>query len=217
MIKQLKDKKERKNNLYFQLSEKIRFVNARSDHTCKICGQSITTGEKYIKFLERSTGWEKNACIKHYKESLYKKWQKKRDEYTKKLEKGNFIMIETDASGSFGQRWAFVVFLGKKEIFRANGFTDECGAITPAEGYAIVKGLEWLENADIPSDLPVIITNDNSAVLSKLHSGSEKGVCKYIWHRINELLDPLRNEGNLFVGPPTTSEAHCYAQKDQVH
>jgi len=132
------------------------------------------------------------------------------------LNEGEYLKIETDASGSWGERWAFVVFHGDKEIYRANGHTKGCGSITPAEGFAVVKALEWLKNAEISPHLPIILTNDNSAVLSKLHSASERGNFQHLWHKINELLDPLRDSGHLFIRAYDTGDAHWYAQKDQV-
>ncbi|MCK4364887.1 MAG: hypothetical protein KAW45_02440 [Thermoplasmatales archaeon] len=173
-------------------------------------------GERYIKYTERPTGWEKNACIKHFNGKKQEEWDEKRREYGKKINEGDYIMLENDASGSYGQRWAFVVFHGDKEIHRAHGYTEGCGSITPAEGFAIIKALEWLKEADFSPHLPIILTNDNYAVLSKLHSGSEKGTHRDLWHQLNELFDPLRRSGRLFILGHATREAHGYAQKDQV-
>jgi len=141
-----------------------------------------------------------------------------RRKYTKKREKEEEIILETDASGSSGERWAFIVYLNGREKYRDHAYTpDEICDITPAEGYAILKAIQWLQKAEkegiVEDDLPVVVGSDNYAVGSKLETLSERGRYEWLWHELNQALLPYRRSGRLFWGIESNINADRYAKK----
>jgi len=200
-----------------------REVRARSQHACYLCRATVNIGERYYKYIDPSTGWEQKACAKHVDDGRDRAWQEKRREW-EKIAKSERILIDTDASGPNGERWAFVVFHVKpgeeREICRKNGHTPPQFARgpTPGEGFAVVKALEWLGEAErkgmVPI-LPIFMANDNFAVLRKLETRSTGGRYEELWERMAKLSDPYLKEGRFFVGG-FVGEAHSYAQKNAV-
>ena len=203
---------------YLEKSDMFREVRARRSHICNLCAGEIEEREHYYRYIDKATGWEKKACSRHLDEERIRQFELRRQKYVGMRKNGKEIRLETDASGPEGERWAFVVYISHLEVCRERGNTPpEVKSITPAEGYAICRALEWLHRAerkgDIKPDLPVVVGSDNSAVATKLETQSERGKHRPIWQRLNRLLQPYRRAGRLFVEPVLGGQAHDHAQK----
>lgn len=203
---------------FFEGLDKFREVKARTNKNCDLCNKEIHKGEIYYRYIEKPTGYEKKGCSRHLDEKIIKQFETKRKKYTEKRKRGEEIWLETDASGSEGERWAFIAYLNSREIFRERGYSPpEIKSITPAEGYAIWMAMEWLRKAEkegtVKTDLPVVVGSDNYAVASKLDTQSERGGCDWLWQKLAQVLLPYRKQGRLFVEIRDNANAHNYAQK----
>lgn len=184
-----------------------RKVKSRNQHTCYLCGSKIEKGEEYYRYIEPSTGFERKACSRHVDDGWDREWRRRVEEWRARAER-ECILIETDAAGPNGERWAFVAFHikpeGEEELHRERGPTpaEYATGPTPGEGFAIVKALEWHRKAEqdgkIPV-LPVVITNDNYAVVTKLQTRVTRGRYDDLWERLIELSDPYVEEGRFFA------------------
>ena len=194
-------------------------VKARSSHKCSLCDRTINPGEIYFKYINPKTGWEMKACNLHFDPKEEQEYEQKQQMWWEKAKK-SYIFLETDSSGSVGERWAFVAFLVSegemKEIYRERGETppEYRGSPTLGEGFAVLKALKWLIKTEQDGELekmPVKIYNDNYAVVRKLETLSTKG--HQIWRELMTLLEPLVAEGRFKHGGPVTGQADSYAQK----
>jgi len=203
----------------FEASDTFRKVKARNKHRCNLCGGRIEKGVNYYRYIEKETGWEQKACARHLNTKVVSQFKNRRREYAEKRERGKGIVLETDASGTRGERWAFIVYFNGQEIHRAHGYTPtQINYITPAEGYAVLMAIKWLSEEErrgkIETNLPVSIGSDNYAVLKKLDTQSERGKYRNHWHELMQALLPYRREGRLFIGLQDYSTADRYASKD---
>jgi hypothetical protein len=194
-------------------------VKARSEHGCDLCGNSISAGETYYRYVEKETGYERKACFKHIDAEETIRFDTRRVAYVETKRQGVEVMLETDASGIERYRWAFIAYLNGREVYRKHDYTPrEVHDITPAEGYAVLMAIRWLAQAeargDIEINLPVVIGSDNDAVHIKLSTQSERGKYSELWHDLNQALLPYRKEGRLFVEGRDCSAAHNYASKE---
>jgi hypothetical protein len=200
----------------------VRKIKAKSEHKCNLCGSTITRGENYYRYVEKVTGYERKACLMHMNEEESNQFERRRRTYTEQRKRGAEIVLETDASGSDGERWAFIAYLNGAEIHHEYNYTPptppEINAITAAEGYAILMAIKWLSKAeargDIETNVPVVIGSDNDPVHTKLSTQSERGKFSDLWHELNQVLLPYRQEGKLFVEGRDCSAAHRLASKD---
>lgn len=202
----------------FEGSDKFREAWARTDENCDLCRRKIHKGETYYRYIEKSTGWEKKACVRHLDNKTIEKFETKRKKYIERKDRGERIRLETDASGPGGERWAFIAYFGGREIFRKRGLSPpEIKWITPAEGYAIYMAVRWLHEAEkkgiVESDLPIVVGSDNAAVASKLDTQSERGKYDWLWQKLNQVLLEYRQQGRLFVEGGSVYAADLYAQK----
>lgn len=203
---------------FFEGSDKFREVKAGTDKNCDLCGTEIHKGEIYYRYVEKATGWEKKACFRHTDKKVIDQFKAKKKKYTERKERGQQIRLETDASGPEGERWAFIVYFGRRKIFRKRGLSPpEIKSITPAEGYAIYMAVQWLQEAEkkgiVEANLPIVIGSDNVAVASKLDTQSERGRYRWLWQKLNQVLLEYRQEGRLFVEGGSVYAADLYAQK----
>ncbi|MBA7611912.1 hypothetical protein ES703_19143 [subsurface metagenome] len=208
---------------YFEGWDTFRKIKTRAPHSCALCNDKIEWRNFCFKYIEKETGWEKYACLKHLNNEIIEQFEIKRSEYEKRFNRGERITLATDASGPDGCRWAFVAYYGKtisefEEIDRKHGYTpSHINAITPAEGYAILKAVEWLEEAEkkeiIPEDMPIMVGSDNFAVTTKLRTQSERGKYMKLWKKLNEALLPYRVRLFIRVSSKGLYEADRYCQK----
>lgn len=203
----------------FEGSDIFREVKAREEHICDLCGQRIEKEEKYYRYIEKQTGGERKACLRHVNTEIISQFKNRRKEYVEKRERREGIVLETDASGPEGERWAFIVYLNGEEFYRDHGYTPrQINDITPAEAYAVLMAIKWLSEEErrgkIETNLPVSIGSDNYAVLKKLDTQSERGKYRNHWHELMQALLPYRREGRLFIGLQDYSTADRYASKD---
>ena len=185
-------------------------IKARDPKECYKCKLPIKPGELYFKDVNGS------MCAKHIDVERIKN-------HRTKLERAESIIIMgTDASGSTGERWAFVVFRDKKgkreELHRCRGFNEGLAGPTPAKGIAIIKALEWATNATkegiILPDEFIQVGSDNYAVHVKLiEKGRTWGRYNEIWQRLEELCDSLKERLIIKFDSEATDEADRYAQK----
>jgi len=211
--------KEMNGTKVFEGFDRVKEAKARNSHKCSLCGKEIENGNKYFNYVERETGYEKRACSSHYNEEIMKEYKCRREKYFIVTEQIGLVELETDASGSEGERWAFIVRVKGREVYRAHGYTpQEIKDITPAEGYAILEAVRWLIEAEnsgqVEKGLPICIGSDNKAVLSKLETQSERGRYSSLWQQLNEILHPWREAGRLFVGIKDYSTADRFASKE---
>lgn len=198
-------------------SDTFRKVKARTEKSCTLCTEQIHGGEIYYQYIEKDTGYEKKACFRHLDEKMLSGFYVKRQQYTQRRAGGECIRLETDASGVEGERWSFVAYVNQREKIRKHGLTpSEITDITPAEGFAVLRAIEWLRNAEkrglIPNNLPVIVGSDNAPVMLKLKTQFERGSYYSLWHKLNQALLPYRREARLFVEGGSYDQAHGYAQ-----
>lgn len=190
-------------------------VKARGGHTCYLCQQEIYASEFYYQWTEPETGFQQKICSQHVKEKEVEDWKLKRSKMEEMKRKGHYVWLQTDAGGH-GKRWAFVAFIvengERREIHRDRGEVD-LSDIIPGEGFAVIKALEWLKEAEekevIPNNIPLLISNDNSAIRSKIDTGSERGIYHKIWEKLQKMTAPHWREGRIFLGGEV-SEAHNY-------
>ncbi len=183
---------------------------ARTPKSCGECGAAIGKGGPYFRKISPS-GYEVVICPDHVDLGRQDEFERRWEE----AERTSYVQIETDASGSGSGRWAFVAYRvreGQKVLLDfGRGEMEGQGYATPAEGAAVIKGAEWLIQAEeagtVRQNEMVCISNDNVAVLTKMHTGSCKGDYQQLWTRMAELLRPLRENGRLVVaGPNDTAD-----------
>lgn len=203
----------------FEGYEALKEIKARSIHKCNLCNGKINKGETYYKYTEKETGWEKKACPKHVRKTLMEKYNKRRKRYATLRKQGTEIKLETDAAGNNGERWAFIAYCNNQEIYRQHGYTpSKINSITPAEGYAILKAVKWLAQAEkkgeADTNTAIVVGSDNAPLRTKLDTRSESGRYRWLWHELNQALLPYRREGRLFtgIGPPIVAD--YYASKE---
>ena len=203
----------------FEDSDTFKEVKARDKHKCNLCEGIIEKGEKYCRYIEKETGWEQKACARHIDTKVVSQFNNRRREFEEKRERGKEIVLETDASGPEGERWAFIVYVNGQEVHREHGYTpNQINDITPAEGYAVIMAVKWLCEAErkgkIEMGLPVIVGSDNYPVHAKLRTQSERGKYDHLWRELNQVLLTYRKEGRLFIEFGNCSAADDYASKN---
>ena len=84
----------------------VRKVKARCEHTCYFCGGFIKKGETYAKWIEPETGFERKIHEHHLPpEEEVRRLEEKMEESETSIERGTFLEVQTDGSGSSSGRW----------------------------------------------------------------------------------------------------------------
>jgi len=184
--------------------------NARTPKKCFECNLPIEPSSLYLQ------GKKGSMCSNHVDVEAIQA-------YRKRLSRAaSTIILGTDASGSSGERWAFVVFREKRgvreELYREKGFNQGLRGPTPAEGIAVIKALEWsinaIEKGPISPDEFIQIGSDNFSVMVKLlEEGRTWGEYSQIWKRLEDLCDSLKDRLIVRSDQSAIQEAHLYARK----
>lgn len=162
------------------------FQVTSSQRTCKDCGRTIQPGEIYaIRKLMR--GSSEVICTDHAsierQIAFEKMWQNSYDE----------SYIAVDPYPAHSGKAAFTVHrvLKRTQGQMLAGFEFPCEHTLShiAEGFALVKALQWLNTANVVSDNEIIVIQTPEQGLSRrLETGSTFGENESLWKQLNSLI-----------------------------